>query len=178
MNGVHIMRKAIAVAAVSLLGFGGVAHALNLSDNSSDSNPVTRNYIHDYLPADQPIADWAKCPQWWPSLRQKGFSESDIRTADFIMFRESKCDPSAHNSDDPVRINGVKGSLGLFQINLFWISKTTAFPKGFLQTALNREIKPKQLFDPELNISAAKAIIDRDKSFGGCGWSAWAWKDC
>lgn len=176
MNGVHIMRKAIAVAALTLIGFGGVAHAFNQpnSQNEYDNN----RGVFDYVPADEPIAGWAQCPDWWPMLRRQGWSETDIRIADFIMYRESKCDPKAHNSDDPVRINGVKGSLGLFQINLFWISKTTAFPKGYLQTVLNREIKPKQLFDPELNALAAKAILDRDKSFGGCGWSAWAFKDC
>jgi hypothetical protein len=170
------MRKAIALAAVSLIGFGGVAHAFN--QPTRDINFDNNRGVFDYVPAGEPIAPWAKCPQWWPLMRRKGFSEADIKIADFIIHRESKCIPEAHNSDDPVRINGVKGSLGLFQINLFWISKTTAFPKGFLQTALNREIEPKQLFDPELNIVAAKAIIDRDKSFGGCGWTAWAKRDC
>jgi hypothetical protein len=170
------MRKAIALAAVSLIGFGGVAHAFN--QPTRDINFDNNRGVFDYVPAGEPIAPWAKCPQWWPLMRRKGFSEADIKIADFIIHRESKCIPEAHNSDDPVRINGVKGSLGLFQINLFWISKTTAFPKGFLQTALNREITPKQLFDPELNIVAAKAIIDRDKSFGGCGWTAWAKRDC
>ena len=115
----------------------------------------------------------AKCGQWWQLMNDQGWSDADIAKADRIMFRESKCMEEMHNKLDPTTINGVKGSLGLFQINLFWLSKTVAYPQGFLQTMLKRELKPKDLFDPLTNIQAARAIIRYNRANGGCGWDAW-----
>ena len=81
--------------------------------------------------------------------------------------------PLFGNKLDPVTVSGVKGSLGLFQINLFWISKTSSYPKGFLQTVLKRDLVPTDLFVPEINVAAAEAIIKYNRGNGGCGWSAW-----
>tara|TARA_R110000868_G_scaffold183925_1_gene425289 strand:- start:103 stop:543 length:441 start_codon:yes stop_codon:yes gene_type:complete len=102
-----------------------------------------------------------------------GWLASDVRKAAAISFRESRCNPLAHNKLDPVTVAGVKGSLGLFQINLFWISKTSSYPKGFLQTVLKRDLVPSDLFVPEINVAAAEAIIKYNRDRGGCGWQAW-----
>jgi hypothetical protein len=49
----------------------------------------------------------------------------------FIIHRESRCLPLAHNKKDPVTIAGVKGSLGLFQINLVLDFKNNCIPERF-----------------------------------------------
>jgi hypothetical protein len=167
------MKKVLAsVFAISTF-LGGVAYARSVPDQEVSQRKIA--YVADRLDRDAalPIPEWVKCKEYFGELNAIGFEGADLKKADSIMFRESRCFQQAHNSDDPTTINGVKGSLGLFQINLFWISQTTAYPKGFLQTVLNRNIKPKQLLNPELNILAAKAIFDYNQSLGGCGWTAW-----
>ena len=114
-----------------------------------------------------------KCPNVWKLTTDAGWNDIDVRMADVIAFRESRCNPLAHNKLDPVTVAGVKGSLGLFQINLFWISKTSSYPKGFLQTVLKRNLVPSDLFVPEVNVAAAQAIIGYNRLAGGCGWQAW-----
>ena len=113
------------------------------------------------------------CPNVLKLTTDAGWADNDVRMADVIAFRESKCNPLAHNKTDPVTVAGVKGSLGLFQINLFWISKTSSYPKGFLQTVLKRSLVPSDLFVPEINVAAAEAIIEYNRDNGGCGWQAW-----
>ena len=167
------MRKlAVSVIAV-LAGFAGVAQALNVSDDSSNGIYVTRDYIHDYVANDYPVAPNAKCGQWWQLMHDLGWSDKDIVKGDAIMFRESKCDATQINSDDPTRIGKFKGSFGLYQLNLYWIKKTAWYPQGFLQTKLQRELAPTDLLQPEINIAAALEIIKQNRADGGCGWSAW-----
>jgi hypothetical protein len=167
------MKKVLASVFVISTFLGGIAYAK--SDSGQEVKQARIAYVADRLVRDAalPIPEWVKCKEYFGELNAIGFEGADLKKADSIMFRESRCFAQAHNSDDPTTINGVKGSLGLFQINLFWISQTTAYPKGFLQTVLNKNIKPKHLFDPELNILAAKAIFDYNQSLGGCGWTAW-----
>ena len=115
----------------------------------------------------------AKCMNVWKLTTDAGWHNADVRKADAIAFRESRCNKLAHNKLDPVTVAGVKGSLGLFQINLFWISKTSSYPKGFLQTVMKRNLVPADLFVPEINVAAAAAIIKYNRGNGGCGWQAW-----
>ena len=177
MNGMKVMRKIVVLVVASLVGVAGVANAVNAptdKDKLYDRTVVADRVKDDLLP----VPAWAFCGEWWQQLRDSGWKEKDVRMADFIIFRESRCNPLAHNKKDPVTINGVKGSLGLFQINLFWISKTTAYPNGFLQTVLQRDLVPADLFDPQINMDAAAAIVKYNRDLGGCGWTAWAWKGC
>ena len=177
MNGMNVMRKIVVLVVASLIGVAGVANAVSAptgTDKSYDRTVVADRVKDDVLP----VPAWALCGQWWKQLRDSGWKEKDVRMADFIIHRESRCLPLAHNKKDPVTIAGVKGSLGLFQINLFWISKTTAYPNGFLQTVLQRDLVPADLFDPQINMDAAAAIVKYNRDLGGCGWTAWAWKVC
>ncbi len=115
----------------------------------------------------------AKCGKWWELLSAAGWHQKDLPTADRIVFRESRCIPISHNPNDPTIINGVKGSLGLFQINLFWLSKTTSYPQGYLQT-LKIAQNPEDLFVPLINARAALAIFKYSEDRNGCGWQPWA----
>jgi hypothetical protein len=119
----------------------------------------------------------AKCGQWWSVAIASGWDEIDLRDLDEVLFRESRCDASQVNASDPNTVDGVKGSVGLAQINVFWVQPTKWYPKGYLQTHTIVS-GAHDLFDPFLNLRAAKAVFDYDRSEGRCGWSAWAWKGC
>jgi hypothetical protein len=167
------MRKLIVSIVAVLAGFAGVAQAVNVSGESNTSVYATNQYTHDRVVNEYPVAPNAKCGQWWELMHDLGWSDQDIVKGDAIMFRESRCRTKSVNPLDPVTIGKHKGSFGLYQINLFWISKTTAYPKGFLQTKMQRELVPTDLLQPEVNIAAALAIIQYNRAGGGCGWSAW-----
>ena len=167
------MRKVLVSVVAVLAGFAGVAQALNV-DQKSGSVYLQNEYVHDrVIEVPYPVSPDAKCGQWWQLMHDLGWSDKDIAKGDAIMFRESRCDTTQVNAKDPTTIGKHKGSFGLYQINLFWISKTTAYPKGFLQTKLERNLVPTDLLQPEVNIAAALAIIEYNKAAGGCGWTAW-----
>jgi hypothetical protein len=167
------MRKVLVSVTVLLASFAGVAQALNFNQ-SSGSVYVANEYVPDRIvEVPYPVAPDAKCGQWWQLMHDLGWSDKDITKGDAILFRESKCDPSQINSDDPTTIGKHKGSFGLYQINLYWIKKTAWYPKGFLQTKLERNLVPTDLLQPEVNIAAALEIIKQNRADGGCGWSAW-----
>lgn len=119
----------------------------------------------------------AKCGQWWSVAVAAGWDEKDLRDLDAVMWRESRCDATQVNRNDPNKVDGVKGSVGLTQINVFWVQGTRWYPNGYLQTVTIIS-GVQDLFDPFLNLRAAKAIFDYDRGEGGCGWRAWAWKGC
>lgn len=166
------MKKIVAVCVVCLIGFAGVVDAAIAPELVASSQMVQHPF--DFVPASKrSVPSWAKCPELWNRLRDAGWAEKDVVKADQIVWRESRCIASAHNSNDPNIVQGVKGSLGLFQINLFWIQRTTFYPKGYLQTVLGREFVPADLFDVDVTIAAAGALIVYDRGHGKCGWSAW-----
>jgi hypothetical protein len=158
---------------VLLASFAGVAQALN-TDQAAGSVYVKNSYVPDrVIEVPYPVASDAKCGQWWQLMHDLGWSDKDIAKGDGIIFRESRCDSSQVNPKDPTTIGKHKGSFGLYQINLYWIKQTRWYPKGFLQTKLQRELVPTDLLDPEINLAAALQIIRQNRADGGCGWSAW-----
>lgn len=119
----------------------------------------------------------AMCGEWWSLAVAAGWEEKDLRDLDVVLWRESRCDATQVNVDDPNTVDGVKGSVGLMQINVFWVQKTKFFPLGYLQTvSVVRDSG--DLFDPFLNLRAGKAVFDYGVEANDCGWSAWAWKGC
>jgi hypothetical protein len=169
----RVMRKTIASVVVLLAGSVGIAQALN-TDEVGGSVYVTNEYVYDrVIEVPYKVKNDAKCGQWWQMLHDTGFSDADILKADRIIFRESRCGTNAINRADPNRIGKHKGSFGLFQINLYWIKQTRWYPKGFLQTRMQRKLVPTDLLLPDVNIAAALEIIKQNRADGGCGWSAW-----
>ena len=111
----------------------------------------------------------ALCPQWWSTARAVGFDDTLLPTLDRIMYRESRCDTSQLNADDP---NG--GSVGLTQINRFWCLPSNYYPDGYLQT-MGVLTSCDQLFDPTINLRAALELVAYSRSVGYCEWKQWAW---
>ncbi len=167
------MRKVFVSVMVLLASFAGVAQALN-TDQAAGSVYVKNSYVPDrVIEVPYPVASDAKCGQWWQLMHDLGWSDKDIVKGDGIIFRESRCDSSQVNPKDPTTIGKHKGSFGLYQINLYWIKQTRWYPKGFLQTKMQRELVPTDLLDPQVNLAAALQIIRQNRADGGCGWSAW-----
>lgn len=173
MNGDR-MKKIVCACLLSLIGFANIVDAAQAPEPETTEVQTMSRHPFDYVPTlHRKVPADAKCPDLWAVLRKAGWEEKDVKIADRIVWRESRCIPTAHNKKDPNTVRGVKGSLGLFQINLFWMSKTRWYPNGYLQTVLGRELVPTDLFDVDVSVAAAGALIAYDRRLGGCGWSAW-----
>jgi hypothetical protein len=85
-----------------------------------------------------------------------GFPESELATADRILWAESNCDPQAVNPRDT---NG--GSHGGFQINGIWLN--WFLPDNGIAWSTS------DLYDPVINATAALAIWQRSN-----GWHPWS----
>ena len=90
----------------------------------------------------------------WP-LDQRTVLES-------IIYRESRCNPSAVNRKDP---NG--GSRGLMQINGFW--NKWLIERGIIE-------RPKDLLHAQTNLRAGLEIYNYGVERYGFGWGPWSTK--
>jgi hypothetical protein len=109
----------------------------------------------------------ALCPEWHETALEAGWDEDELDRLDYVLWRESRCLPEAHNSTDP---HG--GSRGIAQINGFWCNPSRYNPQGWLQ-AQGLLQHCTDLHDPVINLTAARAIY-RYAQDRGCGWSPWA----
>ena len=111
----------------------------------------------------QPDAPKTLCEQVFDTAKAIGWPVDQLGMLVAIAQRESRCQPDAYNPKDP---NG--GSYGVMQVNGFWAKKTTAYPKGYLQT-MGVLTDVTDLFDRETNLRAALAIYRYSN-----GWRAWS----
>lgn len=107
------------------------------------------------------------CPEYATNVVRAGFSR-ELPTALRVMHKESRCIPTVFNGSDP---NG--GSIGLFQINMFWCKPSRYFKDGWLQSQ-GIVADCDDLYQPWTNMVAAKAIYDYSVEHnGGNGWQPW-----
>lgn len=92
------------------------------------------------LPA---VPDWARCPEWWDTARAVGWPEGQLPTVDYVVHRESRCNPSATGI-----LVGCCRALGLMQL-LGW------------------QCPPNGCYDPTSNLSKALELWHRS------GWRPW-----
>jgi len=118
----------------------------------------------DYVP---PMPYGSVCPQWY-DLAMQYFSPAEWNTIDFLLNRESRCDPQALNPKDT---NG-KPSYSLFQINAFWCRPSKHYDQGFLQEQ-GVLTTCDELFEPETQFRAARAIYVEGLVRHGRGWRSW-----
>jgi len=94
------------------------------------------------------------CAAYVADAISAGWPASEAPMLARVMFRESRCDPTAYNAKDS---NG--GSRGLLQINgthKLWLMQT-----GYINNL-------DDLFNPDINLRAALHLWNM------VGWSAWA----
>jgi len=108
-----------------------------------------------------------KCGHWLDDAIDVGWSRTNLSKLDYVMWRESRCQPSVFNNLDP---NG--GSAGLMQINQFWCLPNQYYKQGYLQS-LNILDRCSQLFDAETNLRSALAIFEYSKERNNNGWQPW-----
>ena len=89
------------------------------------------------------------------------------RQVDYVMWRESRCNPKAINPDDP-----YGGSLGLFQINQFWCKPSRSTGNGIL-VDWNIVDTCRELFNPKVAAKAFVAIYVFVDNRYGDGWIPW-----
>jgi len=112
----------------------------------------------------------ALCPQWWDVAVKAGWTVKQLPTLDYIMHRESRCRAVAHNTT--LNRDGSE-DLGLTQINDWsWCKPTRWQPKGWLQ-AMRVIQSCEDLFDPYINLRAAKALYDYSEERSGNGFRPW-----
>ena len=119
----------------------------------------------------QPPAD-ARCPQWWATAREAGWTDDLLPTLDYVMWKESRCQPEVHNTT--LNKDG-SSDIGLTQINdRSWCEPTRWYSLGYLRTiGILSTVGCEQLFDPYLNLLSAKAIHDYALEHNGNGWQPW-----
>lgn len=113
------------------------------------------------------VPQGARCPQLWQLSIAVGWKVSELKKLDEIIWRESRCEPSAFNAGDP---NG--GSYGLMQINGFWCKKSRYSELGFLQD-LKVLGNCEDLKNPKTNLKSALEIFNYSLSRNGDGWNPW-----
>jgi hypothetical protein len=106
------------------------------------------------------------CTEWVPMALEAGWETDHLERLDYVLWRESRCQPDAFNGDDP-----NSGSYGLMQINGFWCRPTSTHPDGWLQ-AQGLVNKCSDLYVAHINLAAARAIYDYADA-RGCGWLPW-----
>lgn len=93
-----------------------------------------------------------RCPQWESELKNRGFP---VKLFSYIMWRESRCNPKAHNK---TLNRNQSQDLGLLQVNSTWKTIT----KNICGTSIDG------LFDPSCNLKVAKYLYDNG---GASHWS-------
>ena len=157
------MKRITALAiAISTLTLGlGVAKATQ----APEPHPTTHTRIEyprnlreaaikivEILPAGVPKDPTKRCPEWESKFKQYGLP---AKTFSYIAYRESRCNPKAHNTT--LNRNGSQ-DLGLVQVNSSWKTVT----KNVCGTDITG------LFDVDCNLKVAKYLFDN----GGLGhWS-------
>ncbi len=133
-------------------------------DISPDISPLVVNNKVAKVTLNAPPS---RCPQWF-NLAMQYFSPDDWDTIDFLLYRESRCLLQALNPKDT---NG-KPSYSLFQINGFWCNPSKHYDQGFLQQH-GVLATCDELFEPETQFRAARALYEEGLSRYGMGWHSW-----
>ena len=100
----------------------------------------------------------SRCPQHREAALRAGWSESQWSRLDLIMWRESRCQPTAYNG------RGRDDSYGLLQLNM-------RAHRSWVGPLVNWDYT--RLYEPETNLRIARQLFDRARRMFGCGWQPW-----
>ncbi len=160
-------------ATLAVVGFGGATSTTPSTPPSQPLALVSERLDASQTPPSSIVPDPRHCPQWWELARQAGWTDDLLPMLDYVLWRESRCDATAHNTT--LNRDG-SADLGLTQVNdRSWCLPTRYYPNGYLQTVgVLSTVGCEQLFDPTLNLRAAKAIFDYAQEKNGNGWQPWS----
>ena len=151
--------RLFAVALVGVISFGSMVQAAEaptnpVSPTNPSGSPLTEAHkasekvlvlpvevIPDGVPADPT----KRCPKWEDEFAEFGLP---VQTFSYIAYRESRCNPLAHNKT--LNRNGSQDR-GLLQVNSTWVSVTAkecASQRGDLSV----------LFDVRCNLAVARYL--------------------
>jgi hypothetical protein len=142
------MRSFVRLFAVALVGtitFGSMVHAAEAPANPTNPSvsPLSEAYRAsdkvlvlpvEVVPEGVPADKSKRCPQWEDEFAEFGLP---VQTFSYIAYRESRCNPSAHNKT--LNRNGSQDR-GILQINSTWVSVTAkqcASQRGDLSVLFN-----------------------------------------
>lgn len=134
---------------VVALALGGVG--ATVSGPVEGATPATRAATVQVGPAPVLVPEGSSCPQWYGLSLDAGWSPEQWPEVDHIMWRESRCIPTATHRN----ANGTVDR-GLLQIN--------SIHTGWLAAD---GITPAMLLDPFYGLRAARLLYERD------GWAPW-----
>jgi len=100
--------------------------------------------VVEVLPAGIPKDSKQRCPQWEPKFREHGLP---VKAFSYIAYRESRCNPKAHNTT--LNRDG-SSDLGVLQVNSSWKTVT----RNICGTDITG------LFNVDCNLSVAKYLYD------------------
>lgn len=108
--------------------------------------------------ADGSVTPPGKCSHHYAAAMRAGWSPDQWSKLDVIMWRESRCFPTAYNG------RGRDDSYGLLQLNMKahrkWVSPLVG---GDLS----------RLYDAETNLRVGKELFDKARAAYGCGFQPW-----
>lgn len=141
---------------------------------STTTVPATTTTVLDAIAIqeaiDQAQVDYGKCGQWHDLAIEIGWPEAEWPTLSYVLHRESRCNPSAHNKTDPTSA----GSRGLLQINGYWCKPSKFSAQGWLQDQGVIDTCD-DLWDAEKNLRSGLLIWLYGEQKHGCGWRGpWA----
>ena len=153
------MRTVIRLFAVSLVGiitFGSMVKAAEAPANPANPSvsPLSEAYRAsdkvlilpvEVVPEGVPADRTKRCPQWEAEFAAFGLP---VEAFSYIAYRESRCNPLAHNKT--LNRNGSQDR-GLLQVNSTWVSVTAkecASQRGDLSV----------LFDVRCNLAVARYL--------------------
>ena len=130
--------------------FAGTAYAAQ--PKPTQTHPATTTQlprepmpnIVEIVPAGVPTHSKQRCPQWEPKFREHGLP---VKAFSYIAWRESRCNPKAHNTT--LNRDG-SSDLGVLQVNSSWKTVT----RNICGTDITG------LFDIDCNLSVAKYLYD------------------
>lgn len=167
---------AITSTALALLAFRGAEETTpSLPTPTPVTTLITLPIAPETTTTTVPVPSDALCPQWWPLAIEAGWTLDLLPTLDYVMWRESRCLPDQHNTT--LNKDG-SSDMGLTQVNdRSWCLGTRWYPNGYLQTiGVLNYVGCNELFDPYINLKAAKAIYDYSLRENDAGWQPWSIK--
>ena len=109
-----------------------------------------------------------KCPELLELAHRVGWPYDQLPKLDRILFRESRCQAQAHNTDDPTKC----GSRGVLQLNGSWVLPNRWWPIGFLPHYGLADTCD-DLFDVDTNLRSGLLIYFYSLEKHGDGWVPW-----